>query len=435
MKIGFVSLPLSGHLNPMTTLARKLQSRGNEVVFIGIPDVEPIARAANLNFVPYGEKEYPLGSTAKTWGGVAKLHDMGALRYTLEHLTPGLTAAAFEYLPTTLREEGVEALVIDTAHFFVEFVPMHLGIPYVHVWNIVNVDMSGVTPTCLFSSPPDTTPEALARNIKGLEMFGEMLAQIAEVAVPYAEKNELQINWSDPTATTSKLAVVSQMPKEFDFPSIPWPPQFHHTGPFHDDGGRKPVDFPWEKLNGKPLIYASLGTLVNGLDEVYRAILKSVAPLSDFQVVLSVGHNIDLADLGPIPSNTIVVRSAPQIEVLKRATLCITHAGFNTTLESLAKGVPMVAIPIDYDQPGAAARIAYHGAGEFVEPKDLTVERLSALIQQVLTDPSYREKAQYFKKVIAETRGLDRAAEIVERAFGIEQASNVTRERAELSPA
>jgi zeaxanthin glucosyltransferase len=39
MKIGFISLPVTGHLNPMTALARKLQSRNHEVVFIGVPDV------------------------------------------------------------------------------------------------------------------------------------------------------------------------------------------------------------------------------------------------------------------------------------------------------------------------------------------------------------------------------------------------------------
>jgi zeaxanthin glucosyltransferase len=44
MKIGFLSVPLSGHLNPMTALARKLQSRGHEVVFLGVPNVEPVAR-------------------------------------------------------------------------------------------------------------------------------------------------------------------------------------------------------------------------------------------------------------------------------------------------------------------------------------------------------------------------------------------------------
>jgi zeaxanthin glucosyltransferase len=113
------------------------------------------------------------------------------------------------------------------------------------------------------------------------------------------------------------------------------------------------------------------------------------------------------ADLGPIPSNAIVLNRAPQIEVLKRAALCITHAGVNTTLESLAEGVPMVAIPIGFDQPGIAARIAYHGVGEFIEVEELTQEHLSELIQKVLKNPGYRDKARYFQKVIAETHGLD----------------------------
>jgi zeaxanthin glucosyltransferase len=117
-------------------------------------------------------------------------------------------------------------------------------------------------------------------------------------------------------------------------------------------------------------------------------------PLEDVQAVLSVGKNISPENLGRIPSNTIVVRSAPQIELLKRAALCITHAGLNTVLESLAQGVPMVAIPIGYDQPGVAARIAHHSVEEFMEVEDLTVEGLSERIQAVLKNPRYRIRAQ-----------------------------------------
>jgi zeaxanthin glucosyltransferase len=247
--------------------------------------------------------------------------------------------------------------------------------------------------------------------------MGAILGPLAEVARTYAEKVGLEIDWNDPAATVSKLAVITQTPKEFDFPGIPWPAQFHYAGPFHDDDGREPVLFPWDKLTDKPLIYASLGTLVNGLYDVYTHILEAVAPLEDVQVVLSVGKNIHPESLGPIPSNTIVVRSAPQIELLKRAALCITHAGLNTTLESLAHGVPMVAIPIGYDQPGVAARIAHHGAGEFIEVDELTTDRLRGLIEKVLQDPSYCERAGYFQKVISKTRGLDVAADIIEEAF------------------
>lgn len=193
------------------------------------------------------------------------------------------------------------------------------------------------------------------------------------------------------------------------------------------------MPFPWEKLTGAPLIYASMGTLLNGIGIVYRTILEAVRRSPETQFVLSVGYNVILDDLGTIPSNAIVVPKAPQIELLKHAALCITHAGVNTALEALAQGVPMVAIPIGYDQPGVAARIVYHRVGEFVEIENLTVERLSELILRVRKNPSYRLRARYFQKMIAQTRGLDVAAYAIEQAFKKNQSADSAGERAELS--
>jgi zeaxanthin glucosyltransferase len=417
MKIGFVSMPLSGHLNPMTALARRLQSRGNEVVFFGVPHVEPFARAAGLDFVPYGEAEYPVGSIDKLYSSVATMRGFEVVRHSCMDLNLDLTRVAFDYLAEKIATTGVEALVIDTIHFFVELIPLSMSIPYVQIWNVLHLDFSGATPPSVFSSPLDSSPEGLNRNAENLDKLGAILGPLAEIARSYAKRVGLNIDWNDPAATVSKLAVITQTPREFDFPGIPWPAQFHYAGPFHDDEGREPVPFPWEQLTGKPLIYASLGTLVNSLEDVYKHILEAVEPLQDVQVVLSVGKNISPENLGRIPSNTIVVRSAPQIELLKRAALCITHAGLNTALESLAHGVPMVAIPIGYDQPGVAARIAHHATGEFIELDELTTKALRGLIEKVLQDPVYRARANYFRRVISRTSGLDVAANIIEQAF------------------
>jgi UDP:flavonoid glycosyltransferase YjiC (YdhE family) len=133
MKLGFVSMPLSGHLNPMTALARKLQSRGNEVVFFGVPDAEPFARAAGLDFVPYGEAEYPVGSIGKVYGSVATMRGFDVVQHSLMNLNPDLTRVTFDYLGEKLAMTGVEALVIDTIHFFIELVPLSMSIPYVHI--------------------------------------------------------------------------------------------------------------------------------------------------------------------------------------------------------------------------------------------------------------------------------------------------------------
>ncbi len=379
MKIGFVGYPSPGHLNATTAVARRLQSRGHEVIFIGVPDTEPFVRAAGLTFVPYCEEEFPVGSMNEAYAPVAKMHGFEAVRYTCEKVFSPLTRAALKHLQRKLEETGVEALVLDPIHFFVELVPMRMGIPYIHIWCAHHFDFSGSTPIALFKWPHDTTPEALTRNRQGLQQTGEVILPVLEEAIPYADRNGLHINWQEPGSTLSKLAVITQVPKEFDFPGISLPANFHYAGPFHDDQGREPVPFPRELLNGKPLIYASLGT--------------------------------------PIPSNAIIVRTAPQFELLKRAALCITHAGLNTTLEALAQGVPMVALPIAYDQPGVAARIKYHGVGESLEVETLTGQELLGAIRKVLDNPSYRERARYFQEVIGETRGLEVAADRIEQAF------------------
>jgi MGT family glycosyltransferase len=287
------------------------------------------------------------------------------------------------------------------------------------VWNVLHTDLSGTTPPCFFSWPHRTTAAALTRNRKGVKAAGEIFAPLVPLAMAYAEQRGLRIDWSDPGATISRLVVISQTPREFDFPGIPWPPHFHYTGPFHDGDGREAIDFPCEKLTGRPLVYASMGTLVNGRAHVYRALLQAVGRLPHIQVVLEVGKNVGVDDVGSVPPNAIVVDTAPQIALLKRAALCITHAGLNTALESLAQGVPMVAIPVGYDQPGVAARIAHHGVGEFVELEDVSVGNVQRLIQRVLEQPEYREKARWFRKVIAQTRGLDVAADVIEQAFGM----------------
>jgi hypothetical protein len=132
MKIAFLSMPLAGHLNPMTALARRLQSRGHEIAFIGVPDVEFFALAAVPNFVPFCEKEYPAGSTSRAWGEAAKRHGLDVVLHTTQHLMPVLLKAALERPPEKLAGTGVEALVLDTTYLFLGLVPMSLVMPYAH---------------------------------------------------------------------------------------------------------------------------------------------------------------------------------------------------------------------------------------------------------------------------------------------------------------
>jgi UDP:flavonoid glycosyltransferase YjiC (YdhE family) len=107
------------------------------------------------------------------------------------------------------------------------------------------------------------------------------------------------------------------------------------------------------------------------------------------------------------------------LELLKQTSVCITHAGLNTVLESLAQGVPQVAIPVTYDQPGVAARIADKQTGVVTSLDKLTADHLSTLLSEVLNDSTYRDNARNLQKAIAEANGLSVAADLIEQSLGV----------------
>ena len=213
------------------------------------------------------------------------------------------------------------------------------------------------------------------------------------------------------------LAEIAQQPAFFDFPRARPEPRLHFTGPWHQ-GGESGVPFPWDKLNGLPLVYVSLGTLQNRMMDMFTKISEAVAPLQ-VQLVISLGAaDQDVTLLASrCAGKPLIVPFAPQLALLQKAALTITHAGLNTALESLARGVPMVAIPITNDQPGVARRLEWLGLAEVVLPRQMTVERVRQAVERVLEDPSYRERARGRAHEIAGLNGLGRAADIVEQAF------------------
>jgi UDP:flavonoid glycosyltransferase YjiC (YdhE family) len=231
--------------------------------------------------------------------------------------------------------------------------------------------------------------------------------------------NEYRRQWRLPAIrhaddTFSTLAQLSQLTEDFDFPRVAKPAGLNYLGPFRDHSGPL-IPFPFERLTGKPLVYASFGTLQNRREEGFRVIAAACADL-DVQLVISTGRGCTL-DPAHIVGNPIIVEFAPQLDLLKRAAVCITHAGLNTVMDSLSCGVPMVAVPITNDQPAIAARVRRAGAGEVILPRHLTPGRLRSAVQRVLTLSDYRQRAHELKRSIERAGGVDRAVDIVEVAM------------------
>ena len=226
--------------------------------------------------------------------------------------------------------------------------------------------------------------------------------------------------------TYSSLAQIAQLFPEFDFPRQQLPDTFHYIGSLTADRQLgTDHNFPWDRLDGRPLIFASLGTVIMNEDNlsVFPRILSACAGL-DAQLVLALGNwsgeeegKLMRERLGAIPDNALVVDFAPQLALLDRARLLISHAGVNTVLEAISRAVPMVALPRGYDQPAMGSRVAHSGVGLLGSFRYSTVPQLREMIKRVLIEDSFRQSARQLQTDMRAAGGLNRAADIAEEAL------------------
>jgi zeaxanthin glucosyltransferase len=417
VRIAFSTLPAAGHLNPTLALARRVRQRGQDVFFLGLPDCEPAVLAAGFEFRAFAERQFPAGSRKELEARLSKLHGLAGLRFTLDKLLELFEAVVHEAVPA-LRESRAEAIVADEALGGFLLAATQLKLPIIHIANALPVYQCDSVPPPFAGWPYRTDALGLLRNRIGYSAVRFLFRGYRDRVCEHRRRLGMPFEPSDFNAAFSKLARISQLPAAFDFPNPCWPPWFHYTGPFHDGLGRTPTEFPWHRLTSQPLIYASMGTVQNGAEQVFRTIAAACAG-PGCQLVLSLGENVSLDSVGPLPANCIAVPHAPQLELLQRTALCITHAGLNTALESLAAGVPMVAIPVTNDQPAVAARIAHTQTGVVVPFRVLTPGRLQHAVRQVLGDDRYRTRARQLQSTIQAVNGLERAADIIEASLRV----------------
>ena len=144
------------------------------------------------------------------------------------------------------------------------------------------------------------------------------------------------------------------------------------------------TDAPWEPPEGDaPLIYLSLGSLGSGDVELMRSLIGSLAA-APYRVVVSKGPQHEQLELA---GNMTGSEFLPQVSVLPRVDLVITHGGNNTVTESLRFGKPMVVLPLFWDQYDNAQRLHDTGFGIRLDTYRHAPEELTAAIERLLADP------------------------------------------------
>ena len=411
---GIICPPIPGHVNPLAAVGRALIRKGHQVTFIHVPDMAAKAAAEGLAFTAIGAAEFPPGTLSESVSTLAALSGIKALRYSV-HTACRIARSILQDAPAAVQTCKIDALLVDQNEPAGATVAEHLGIPFLSVCTSLPLNREPGIPPPFVGWPFNGSLFGRIRNTLGLFAADRLIAPIQTVLNEYRQRWNLPLV-HQPDDTFSRRGTIAQMPRELDFPRRSLQPEFHYLGPWFDDQSSSRVPFPFHRLDGRPLVYGSLGTLQSRDSHYFRTMAQACSD-REVQLVLSLGSASQMqASLPDLPGDPIVVNFAPQLELLPRASVTITHAGMNTTVQSLYFGVPLVAIPLAHDQPAIAARVAAAGVGITIPPAQLSVIRLKAAIDSLLASGNpWRESAARMRIAIADAGGALRAVELAEQ--------------------
>ena len=413
---GFVCPPLSGHVNPMRALAETLVRRGHTATFFGLADMAGAIGTAEIGFLPIGARTHPPGTLAAITRHLAD--PRGLKLFRVLHDAARMTDMLCREAPEAFRSAGIDAVVADQLEPAGGLVAMHLGLPFVSVANALPINRDDALPPPFVDWRFDPSEAGIRRNRGGYRVADLMMVEMTRVIARHAARLDLAPRRTI-EACLSPLAQLSQMVPGLDFPRRQPSPALQACGPFRTED-------PPDRLAGlpphdRPLIFASLGTLQGGRIEVFRRIAAACHAL-DLDLVIAHGGRLSEDDIATLPGQPVVRSFVEQRPLLRRVALAITNGGLNTVLDALAVAVPVLVIPIAFEQGAIGARLTYRGAGAALPLRRLSVQTLQKQIEAMLTDGGFAMQAGLIAAEIASAGGVARAASVVETVVGTRDA-------------
>jgi MGT family glycosyltransferase len=410
----------AGHLLPAGAIGKELVRRGHRVTVLGRDKSAPLARQLDLPLHEFDVRRIRYPFTPVTWL---------ALRFTpafwliiLRNELRRYAEVVLRLVPRAVEELGIDGLLVDQIMSAGGTAAERAGVPFVTVCSALMWNEEPDVPPPFVSWPLARSPRDRLRNRLGCAVHRWYVGPVLKRINRYRAARGLP-RFRRLSDVYSPLAQISQLCPGFDFPRQQIPDTFHYVGSLGIDRKENgDHQFPWHRLDGRPLIFASLGTVPDATNvPVFRKIAAACAGL-DAQLVLALGRWDETGQrlrkkLGQLPGDHVVVDYAPQLALLRKAALLVTHAGVNTVLEAIARGVPMVALPRSADHPGMGSRIEHSGVGLRASFRHCTSDELRGLIQRVLSDDRFRQRARQLQQAMLAAGGASRAAELAEEAL------------------
>lgn len=401
-KVLFLNSLGHGHVNPTLGLVNELIEQGEEVIYFCSEDFKEKIESTGAVFKVYEGELNPLKGRYNISGGwnITKF-----LNYINEILNSS--------------EEIIKDILYQIEDVKFDYIVHGAMCPFGNIIaQILNIP--SVSSFAIFA-----TPKELIDNNKKLinyeliekhpimntyKKISKKLEEIYHIEMP-DKLIDLLFNKGDINIAYTSKYFVSNIDYYDDSFKFIGPPIYNR---------KENLDFPFEKLESKKVIYISLGTVFNNTNsKIYDIFFKSFADTD--AVVVMAAYNLDLSQFN-IPDNFIIRNYVPQSEILKYTDVAITHAGMNSTNDLIYNNVPFVSIPIGADQPYMAGRASELGATISLDKDKLTPEILKNSVKKVLSDPSYLENIKKISNSFKQTGGYKKA---VEEIFKLKEKNSI----------
>ena len=378
MRVLFSTMPATGHFNSTVPMAIAVAAGGHEVAFSCAPAFADELKALGFTHLPGGAETFE-----ELFEDAPPFEDPGRTHWVQSYAFA--TRAAGRHLPDLMehiRAWQPDLLVHESGEYAALLAGEQLNLPHASI----------------------AAGAWAARDDRRAVVGDALTAWRTKLGLP-----------PDPDVTALfRYLALSFMPPSWDGDeagTYPATTRFIRYENPRRPGQARPewLDRPREV----PLVLASLGTVMHSQPGLFEAIVEALAD-EPMEVVAAIGRDQDPARFGTPPANVRIEPFVPQIQVLERCDLFVTHGGFNSTKEALSLGIPLVVLPIGGDQPYGASRVEALGLGRAVGRDERNADTIRARTREVMADPNYRTRARAFADEMAALPPISHAVELLE---------------------
>ena len=368
-RIVYFSLPAHGHINPTLPVIRELVRRELQVVYYSTEQFRHVIQETGALFCPYSSQ------------------------FSIPEQGPGPFAQVSTTLETLLDLSG--AVLDDHLDEVRKLRPTHIMYDSFAPWGafvaqLLRLPSIASIPSILINADIDShyRPDPGIQPVDSRltpQWYASFQSRCQTRLLPYGlpepplPQQLLQTYGDLNLIYTSRL--FQPLAEAFDGH------RFKFVGPCFEFRPEAP-SFPFERLDARPLILVSLGTVYREHPQFFRMCLKEFAE-APWQVVLSTGGDFPIEALGPIPGNCIVRSFVPQIDILRRCAAFVTHGGMNSVQEALYYGVPLVIAPQGADQFWISARASELGAALVLDTPGIKAGAIRDSVAKILSGTQY----------------------------------------------